>query len=551
MKRKRGVKELCFILATCVVNCGLLFGVDYYYNSGVYQPMGTLIGDAGLTALKYGKHDAESAIKDDGVFTILVDELGVTLNPVAAATQGETLIADLVFEPLGRRNGDGVMQLILANHVAHDVENQTMTITIRDDVFFSDGTPLTIADVEGSLILAMLQGKNGTEGIAGREAFLGKVAAKPEGISILDEQTLVIQFEHMYLENEQILEVLIQKLGEMPYGQTDLVTFATQQFRHGVGTNAYQVDQAVQDQAILIANVNYREPIGDVDVVHVYNRQVINANELLENRLVDYIAFGTRDTILDTFLVDDGYDVYSKNSESVLGLVVNPNGVPVKYRETRKAIMYGLNRAEILPELYWYHYAEESSILPSNAYTMPLHIETSNLSVAKTAYEQAKEDMNMSDYYLNLPIIEGNVLYETVAENVKEQLEAVGFQINIHPKEMTAYIDTLYLSSNYDIFIDELTLPYTEDAYYEFAWDYFSEAQPVFEQIFTNIAKAVTEEEKALRYRQAEELMQEKSLFIPMVRGQNFIAMGSVWENYSISPYSNAPIGLHMVEYIS
>lgn len=63
--------------------------------------------------------------------------------------------------------------------------------------------------MEGSLILAMLRGENGTEGIAGRAVFLDGIVQKPEGISILDEQTIEIAFEHMYLENEQILEVLL------------------------------------------------------------------------------------------------------------------------------------------------------------------------------------------------------------------------------------------------------------------------------------------------------------------------------------------------------
>lgn len=550
MKKKRNVREVCFVVGTCVAIFGLIFCATHMEDFGKNKPMGALIGDAGLIAIKQGKNSDESAMKDDGIFTILVDELGVALNPLVAVTQGEKLIADLVFEPLARRNSDGAMQFVLVSDIMQDAENQTMTIAIREDIVFSDGTPLTIEDVEGSLILAMLQGKNGTEGILGYGAFVDGLTEKPAGIEIVDTKTIVIQFEHMYLENEQILEVLIQKMDVLPYGESQLLSYAMQQLHHGIGTNSYMLDQAVANQAILLANTNYREPIGDIDTVHVYNRQAINANDLLENRLVDYICFGTRDTILDTFLEDDGYDVYSKNTESVLGLVVNPYGVPVKYRETRKAMIYGLDREEILPELYWYHYAVESSILPSNSYTRPLHINESDLSIAKEAYEQAKEDMNMSDYYLNLPIIEGNILYETVAANVKEQLEKVGFQINIYPKEMNAYIDTLYLSSNYDIFIDEISLPYTEDAYYEFAWDYFSEAQPIFDNIFVNISRAATEEEKVLRYRQAEVLMQEKSLFIPIARGQNFIAIGAVWENYLISPYSDAPLGLHTVEYL-
>lgn len=127
---KKRVNELCFIFATCVVNCSLLFCVNYNNNSNTYQSMGTIIGEAGLTAIKYGKNGAESTIKNDGIFTVLVDELGVVLNPVVASTQGEKLIADLVFEPLGKRDADGIMQLILASDVTHDIGNQTMTISV-------------------------------------------------------------------------------------------------------------------------------------------------------------------------------------------------------------------------------------------------------------------------------------------------------------------------------------------------------------------------------------------------------------------------------------
>lgn len=512
---------------------------------------GVAMGKAGIVQVAFGDKKAATEIEDDGIFTIVTRSMGQETNPIFATQEGERMAVDLIFEPLARRDSDGVLQTILAESIVYSEEKHVATVTIKNDILFSDGTPLEMEDVMVSLLLALLTSATGTEYIAGIDEFLAGATSLPLGLQMVNETTLQIIFDTYDLQNEQLFEIPIQKMTEFDFSatMTDLGTYTKETLGKGIGTNAYRLDENTMTQAYLVENEYYREPIESVKTVHIYDVDSIYIDQLIENQTVDYIYFGSQDAMLQTLVDDPRYSVYGKETSTVIGLMVNETSVPMKNYHLRQAVHYAIDRYELMPEVHWYRYKPVSSILPSSAYfEVDAELE-SERDKAEESYATALEQLGFATFFMTLPIIEGNDLYESVADGVQKELEEIGINVNVKKRTTEEYIDSLYLMNDYDLYLEEVTLLGTQADYGSYATQFFESTPDNFAGIWENIAKAVTDEEKILAYETANQVMRENSLFIPIARGQNFVGIASSWSGYEITPFTNVPENLHKCIY--
>jgi len=93
---------------------------------------------------------AIAAPDDDYTFRIAVYNDIAGLDPKVDYDPSTTYVTSQIAEPLlGYDENDQIIPLIASKWQTKD--NQTFVYTIRDDVKFSDGTPLTVDDVIFSL----------------------------------------------------------------------------------------------------------------------------------------------------------------------------------------------------------------------------------------------------------------------------------------------------------------------------------------------------------------------------------------------------------------
>ncbi len=538
---------ICGIAVIVIAICTLLLQEKIEEESS----MGTPDGKAGVVAITKGDIEEAEKIPDDGIFTMVTRSMGYELNPIFATNEGEKMVVDLIFEPLARRDKDGVMQNILADNVVYNDTKDVMTVTIKNDILFSDGTPMTSEDVVISLLLAVMTDVTGTENIAGVDAFLRKETTLPSGLQFLDLNTIQITFDAYGLSNEQILEIPIQKSSAYDFTQafTDLSGYTKNALGNGVGTNAYRLKESNGSDVYLVENTNYREEIQSIKEIRIYDINYVHINQMIEDKVIDYIYFGSQDAMLQTFIDDVRYAVYGKETSTVIGLMVNETSVPMKYSYIRQAIHHAIDRTTLLPEVHWYRYKPVSSIISGNGYLEEDAQLDSEIEKAKEAFAIGLDHLNMDSFHMILPIIEGNALYESIAVGVEKELQQIGIEVHVKPKTVDGYIDSLYLLNDYDLYLEEVSILGTEEDYKNFAREFFDEMPSDFDEIWQNIARAVTAEEKNEAYKKADAMMQEHSLFIPVARSQNFIGIAASWSGYTITPYTDAPENLHKSVY--
>lgn len=73
------------------------------------------------------------------------------IGPLAAVTNTDTALTDLAYAGLMKENGDGSVIPELAKNYSVSPDSRTYTFTLRDKLLFSDGTPLTSADVAATI----------------------------------------------------------------------------------------------------------------------------------------------------------------------------------------------------------------------------------------------------------------------------------------------------------------------------------------------------------------------------------------------------------------
>jgi ABC-type transport system substrate-binding protein len=122
-----------------------------------------------------------------------------SLDPAKASDAQGFTIVNLLYGGLVRLNADLLVEPDLAESWTVSDDGLTYTFTLRDGIAFSDGTPITSADVVWSLNHALDPATGGWTGgfylanIVGSDDVLAGTATEAVGVTALDERTVQIQ----------------------------------------------------------------------------------------------------------------------------------------------------------------------------------------------------------------------------------------------------------------------------------------------------------------------------------------------------------------------
>jgi peptide/nickel transport system substrate-binding protein len=147
----------------------------------------TAAGDTTTTA---APADAKTTLQ-----TVMSEE-ATDLNPFTTGQQGKGHVYQAIFHPLLETDNEKqIISRILESWEASD-DAQTLTLTLKPDVVWSDGTPMTAEDIRFSLQayldnnISQRAGRNA--GVAGQEEFVAGEADTITGLRVIDDLTIEI-----------------------------------------------------------------------------------------------------------------------------------------------------------------------------------------------------------------------------------------------------------------------------------------------------------------------------------------------------------------------
>lgn len=154
-----------------------------------------------------------SCSEEQDIFIYEVSQRPKNIDPLLASTPAELTIIKNTFEGLTRINADGEPQLAAAKKYSISDDMLTYTFTLRDDLVWNNGTPLTADDFVFAVQRAADPKTKACNSDAikiiegGDTALLGKTACTEIAFRASDKTTLVIKLSSV---SDTFLETLAQ-----------------------------------------------------------------------------------------------------------------------------------------------------------------------------------------------------------------------------------------------------------------------------------------------------------------------------------------------------
>lgn len=272
-------------------------------------------------------------------------------------------ITQAIFAPLVGLDKEGKSIPILAKKWDISEDQLTYTFHLKDDLKFSDSSPLTADDVAFTLTLLHDPTYSGATDISqtaikGGQAYKEGKATSIEGIQVIDPKTITITTEKVNAQTLSLIggEVISKAYYGKEYKQGNL-EYLKELYGKPMGAGAYKLDKYIPGQEVrFVANENYFE--GKPKIEHFIYKITKGDTKLQQFQAgeVDYDGFTTNAETIEQ-LKELGFanvNVYTGSSYGYIKM--NYKKSYFKDKRVRQAFIYGLERQKVI-DTYFQGYA--------------------------------------------------------------------------------------------------------------------------------------------------------------------------------------------------
>lgn len=508
---------------SCMLVLGLAFGLTGCGSENKQSDKGQSTFEASDNIVNVGVTDTLSSLNP-----LVIDQTEINTNVIA-----------LMFLPLVSLDKDLNFEYMLADSITTE-DNLNFLVHINDEATWSDGTPVTAADVEYTFLkLASPVINNVTmmyyafEGV-GDDGFTEEGAESVSGVQVLDEKT--IQFTSKYpmalstFNNTyaRYLRVLPKHVLEQ-YSDEELMTLDW--FNHpDVVDGPYIVTDCDPNHYVsYVANEDYWMGAPKIEKLNI---QIKDASQIyvgLQSGEIDI----THHTM--TAIPQEDYENVEalENVQVVYGTPVTNQSVFIQTENisderVRQALVYAIDRDQILEQLLKGHGEVVDGFLSSASpfYDDSIEPMSYDPEKAKTLLEDAGWDSSQTlRFYVN----SGDSTMVNAVQVMVAMWQAVGINVEVNTVDL-ANLMTIAGSKDYDMLAVQYTYapvdPYPDVQWLlsgEGSWTGYSNDQ--INEALTNTQLTSDIEEIKAEYTIIDKIVQED---VPMFSAYIISAQGAV-----------------------
>ena len=381
--------------------------------------------------------------EEKDTFTVAISYMPDQLSPANGGSDDYTSMTRPLFDRFYMENNDGGIDYYMAESLDISEDGKTYTLKIRDDVKWSDGTPVTTKDIQFAIDFAIL--KNG-------RASVTSINGQPVDIQIVDDQTMTFTLPEPYA----YYIVSLSSLVPYPYHVFDgdaqkMLDDVTYYTKPGfVTTGPYVVSEINEDSVVYTARDDYYRGTPSVKKVVM---KVIGSGSTkaiaFENGEIDYMRLTTVDELEKYEAQPDKYNIYSFSEARLNYLQVNPYGPANLNDEQREALFYAINGDEVIDGAYG---SDKLATNPNSILTPDISLYDPETPDYVYDLEKAKELAKSSG-------LEGMTLtyiynadrpnMEAVAVVLQQQLSQIGVTLQIEGMDSSSFFPRFFAASSY------------------------------------------------------------------------------------------------------
>jgi peptide/nickel transport system substrate-binding protein len=402
------------------------------------------------------KDDADGGGDGKGTINVFMYQKPTGIfSPIAPASGPDQQVLSLIYEPMMTADPEGTLQPQLAESAPEISEDATtVTFTLKEGLTWSDGEPITSADVVFSWTRAA-DSRTGSgftanfSGIKGVSEYVAGSADTISGLAAPDDRTVTVTS----LEPDVGVIGRIGILGIMPeHALKDLPTenFAKDAWFQdpAVTSGPYTFDEYKTDQYVhLEANPRFREPVGAAEIfLKPVTADV--ATQQLSTGEMDIATISPTDVeAVEGF---GGVDVVEAKSFGFVRAAWNQDQDRFKDPRVRQAFLYAVDRAGIVSSALAGKGTVRNSVLD------PIwsgdDLETYDFDQEKAKQLLTDAGWDSSDPVEISWIAGSNPDRDAAATVLQDQLTAVGVEVKLNQVQST-YFEGAYKDRSYDMVI--------------------------------------------------------------------------------------------------
>lgn len=366
-----------------------------------------------------------SFIPDDDTSFKLCYTQSDSLNPFECETQNNQILSQLVFESLFSVDNNYKASLNLAEKYEYP-DSKTLMVTIPNGLTFSDGSALTADDITYSF-------RNAAD-----SSYWGSSLSGISHCSAVSSTVIQFQLEHpdCYAHKLLIFPIISE--------QSDLGNYP-------IGSGRYYF---ADENGETVLKANEKDGFSPhFKTIHLVN---IPASDSIDNAVnIGSVSLVFRDLSRDSSKkIDSNYKLVNINNLVYIG-INNKTGLGAN-SYIRKAVSAAVDRS-ILAKSAYAGFAKAASSVFNPSFELA-STEIFDAEADLTAAKQAMAQSGLSDFSISMLVNSTNADRVSCAKLIKQQLETVGFKVNLTIADTYEQYEKKILKEDFDLYLGEIKI---------------------------------------------------------------------------------------------
>ncbi len=452
-------------------------------------------------------------------------DLEDSLDPHKAVAAGTKEVLFNVFEGLLKPDSEGNIVPAVAKSYDVSQDGKVYTFTLRENVKFHNGNPVTAEDVKYSI--------EKCAGITGDEEPLIAVFSLIKSVDVVSDSIVEITLSEENISFPAALATVTAAIIPKDNATPDTTP---------IGTGPYMyVSRSPQENFVV---KRYDEYWGEpAHIENVIFKIASNADTVVMDLRGGSIDLYARLTSAQVSQLGDGFNVMEGTMNLVQALYLNNAVEPFDDPKVRQAMCYAVNVQEILdltsdgkgtpigssmfPAFKKYYIEELSNTYPQNA-------------------EKAKKLLDEAGYpngfSMTITVPSNYQPHIDTAQVLVEQLKAVGIDATIQLVEWNSWLSDVYTNREFEstvIGVDasSMTAAALLERFYSKADNNFiNYSNPEYDSLYEQTITCTDDEKQTKLYKDMERLLTEDAANVYIQDMAEFVVLNKKYEGYTFYP---------------
>ncbi len=354
------------------------------------------------------------------------------IDPGVGADLGAATVLINIYDPLVMPKKDGSVEPWIAKDWKVSDDGKTWTFTIRDDVKFHSGNPLTAGDVAYTMQRLLDMG----------EGFGYLFNSTIEEVRAVDDTTVEFvcnKTAGTLLATLVRLYILDSKLVEENYGQGDYGDKGDYGkaflLENDAGSGPYKVKEYAANSHVLCEqNTDYwneLDPNAPKEFRAIGSNEAVTVKTMMERKELELTdKYQTSETINSLGKVD-GIDIMETNTGDIMYLLLNNSKAPTDDPHVRKALAYMMDYDVVCNDIFPNSKKADSIISQTLLGHKKMNDYSFDIEKAKEEIAQSKYADNITDYPIEVCWVAETPDREKLALLIQAAADQIGVKVNV------------------------------------------------------------------------------------------------------------------------